>query len=435
MITKMAPTKADLNIISINCNGYKANSLYTDKLTKSYDCIHLSETWLSQSEFHLLHQYKKDFHLILQPANRHEFGRPFGGTALFLRRKKFQKVDTIIMEDHLTAVKTSHNNHSLIVMGVYLQSTNNKSDYISTYTTQLATLTGIIDQFNHIADPIILGDFQCCPDKPTTTRTAQPNTLSKHLSQFITDNNLTPIDIVKGQGPLYTYHHLSLPNKSYIDHILIPSSLLNLVTDTRVIQPDSMNTGDHLPVSLTLTLTSNDGVEPDTTTDTIENDFIPNHMWQNKEFITLYRQRVSESIKTHHTKDTETILNELQTTLQNCAAECYTTYQNKFYNFPSKPWWNDDLRKARKNLQLMFNTWRDEGFPRLDSNVSYNRYRFARKIFRTLVKRAKYQATVDHYINVEKLKRIKPTSYWKEHLLLERTQTTAKEATKTMHTE
>jgi len=40
MITKMAPTKADLNIISINCNGYKANSLYTDKLTKSYDCIH-----------------------------------------------------------------------------------------------------------------------------------------------------------------------------------------------------------------------------------------------------------------------------------------------------------------------------------------------------------------------------------------------------------
>jgi len=201
MITKMAPTKADLNIISINCNGYKANSLYTDKLTKSYDCIHLSETWLSQSEFHLLHQYKKDFHLILQPANRHEFGRPFGGTALFLRRKKFQKVDTIIMEDHLTAVKTSHNNHSLIVMGVYLQSTNNKSDYISTYTTQLATLTGIIDQFNHIADPIILGDFQCCPDKPTTTRTAQPNTLSKHLSQFITDNNLTPIDIVKGQGP------------------------------------------------------------------------------------------------------------------------------------------------------------------------------------------------------------------------------------------
>jgi len=183
-----------------------------------------------------------------------------------------------------------------------------------------------------------------------------------------------------------------------------------------------MNTGDHLPVSLTLTLTSNDGVEPDTTTDTIENDFIPNHMWQNKEFITLYRQRVSESIKTHHTKDTETILNELQTTLQNCAAECYTTYQNKFYNFPSKPWWNDDLRKARKNLQLMFNTWRDEGFPRLDSNVSYNRYRFARKIFRTLVKRAKYQATVDHYINVEKLKRIKPTSYWKELKLLQKKQ-------------
>ena len=38
----------------------------------------------------------------------------------------------------------------------------------------------------------------------------------------------------------------------------------------------------------------------------------------------------------------------------------------------------------------------------------------ARKIFRKLVKRAKHQATVEHYIDIEKLKNVKPSSYWKQ---------------------
>ena len=44
----------------------------------------------------------------------------------------------------------------------------------------------------------------------------------------------------------------------------------------------------------------------------------------------------------------------------------------------------------------------------------YNRYLLARKNFRSLVKRCKSQATVDHFINVEKVKKIKPKSYWSQ---------------------
>ena len=42
----------------------------------------------------------------------------------------------------------------------------------------------------------------------------------------------------------------------------------------------------------------------------------------------------------------------------------------------------------------------------------------ARKTFRSLVKHAENQATVDHYINIEKLKKIKPKTYWKEMKIL-----------------
>ena len=71
----------------------------------------------------------------------------------------------------------------------------------------------------------------------------------------------------------------------------------------------------------------------------------------------------------------------------------------------------------------MFNIWREEGFPRTDDNVSYNRYIFARKKFRSLVKKYKNQSTIEHYINVEKLKKTKPKSYWKQIKLAKSTTT------------
>ena len=49
-----------------------------------------------------------------------------------------------------------------------------------------------------------------------------------------------------------------------------------------------------------------------------------------------------------------------------------------------------------------------------EENISFNRYLFARKDFRCLAKKCKNQAITDHYINVEKIKRINPRSYWKK---------------------
>ena len=137
----------------------------------------------------------------------------------------------------------------LIIAAVYLQSLNKNTNGIDTYKSQLACITGIINQFNSIADPIILGDFQSCPIVHESQRYSPPNALSKHLSKFILENNLLPIDITHGHGPCFTYHHLTLPNSSYIDHIMIQPSLFDFLQDTRVLDPDFDNTGDHLPVT------------------------------------------------------------------------------------------------------------------------------------------------------------------------------------------
>ena len=50
-------SKTKLKLVSLDCNGFKANSHYITLLMQNYDIIFLCETWLLESEKHLLHNY------------------------------------------------------------------------------------------------------------------------------------------------------------------------------------------------------------------------------------------------------------------------------------------------------------------------------------------------------------------------------------------
>ena len=105
---------------------------------------------------------------------------------------------------------------------------------------------------------------------------------------------------------------------------------------------------------------------------------------------------------------------------------CFITQQalhtlrlrKKNFKFTPKCWWNSELRTARNTLQQMFNLWKADYFTKDRSSISYNRYKFARKRFRTLVKRAKHKLTIDHFVCVDKLKNVKPKTYWNQMQVL-----------------
>ena len=162
------------------------------------------------------------------------------------------------------------------------------------------TITDIHEQLAPSSESIILGDFQCFPNIPknlttnnNVTRLAATNILSKYLSEFIDNNNFIPIDITNGTGPLYTYQHPTMTNQSYIDHILTSYDLQSCSSNTAVIQPDPLNTGDHLPVTTTITLSH------DTTQTQHDNftdfQYVPNYMWNNSKFIAQYNDYVSKA--------------------------------------------------------------------------------------------------------------------------------------------
>ena len=89
---------------ALNCHGFKTNSDYINLLSKSHDILYLSELWITESEKHLLDTYKNEFTLYFQPGSQGAAGRPFGGTALLVR-KSLPKPELIMKNDFCTSIK------------------------------------------------------------------------------------------------------------------------------------------------------------------------------------------------------------------------------------------------------------------------------------------------------------------------------------------
>ena len=141
---------------------------------------------------------------------------------------------------------------------------------------------------------------------------------------------------------------------------------------------------------------------------------IPNFMWNNKAFTTKVEEKLNRHfVVSIQSTNPENELSQLFKTMKELSESCMDIFGTKYHTVTPKPWWTKELSSPRDNLQLMFNSWRDAGFNKSPDDVTYCRYLFARKRFRKLVKQQKNQLSVNHYINIEKLKKTKPMSFWK----------------------
>ena len=170
----------------------------------------------------------------------------------------------------------------------------------------------------------MLGDFQCCPSPPphqTSNRIGKPNHLTQWLDEFISKHEAHPVDLYNATGPIFTYQHVTLPNRSYIDHIIASINLLGALRDVKVLEPSYLNTGDHLPITTTLKLTQSHDNNMETKPP--DSDYIPTFIWKNKRFLELYNN-ITDNAFSNFTDDTERCslsknITEIHTTLRQSA--------------------------------------------------------------------------------------------------------------------
>nr|XP_047127657.1 uncharacterized protein LOC124808550 [Hydra vulgaris] len=302
-------------------------------------------------------------------------------------RKKWSSFYIIHEDENILAIKGTLNNRNLIFIGVYLSSCRNNNESYAKYSSQLQTITSIMNNYEDEGECIISGDFQSFPYKiydSELRKNKTRNNFSKHLTNFIESNQLAFVDIINGAGPTYTYQHKTLSNSSYIDHIASYKQTELCFTNCQVMQSSPLNLSDHLPVSTNINFEGT-GLSHEINNIMQKYNSIPKHAWNNERFIDFYNLNLSKAFTSYAFKE-DKIEEEIQKTclyIKNAALlavkQCFG--QKEFYKY-SKPWWTPELKKIKDNLSFHFRQWQKSGYNKSTECISYKRFIYSRKNFR-----------------------------------------------------
>ena len=400
----------EVKITSINTQGLKSNSEYISTLLTTNDILFVCEHWLSNAEKVVLTNLSNRHDPYFTPAEKGPNGRPFGGNC-FMVSKEFKNIQVVHEDSHILAIKFNCNGVNMLIVGIYLSCYQDRST-IENYSSQLNTLSGILEMYIDECEIMIVGDYQTFPSDVydgMLRNNTKRNPLSPLLCSFVQQHSLELIDVTRGLGPTFTYQHKTLPNQSYVDHVCVLRDC-SLVIDSCIIHPlESNNISDHQPLTTTLSFTNNPSLSTIIEEEiTKHGNFIPKSCWKKPDFIDSYRRRFSSKMNSC-TDISPDILHDM---LLNSAREAYEATAGTPNRSFSKSWWTPELTTCKGILSQHFNLWRDEGFPRDAENLSFNRYRLARKNFRKAIKAAQNKIVFAKYMKINSLKRTDPRKYW-----------------------
>ena len=401
----------ELQVTSINTQGLKSNSEYLSSLLDTNDIIFVCEHWLSNAEEVLAENLSNRHYVKFTPAEKGPNGRPYGGNC-FLVSKKLKNTKIVHEDSNILAMQFKCNNVNMLIIGLYLTCYRDQSS-IEKYSSQLNTISGIIEMYVDECEIMIVGDYQAFPSDiyDTTSRNStKRNPLSPLLCSFVQEHSLELIDVTRGSGPTFSYQHKTLPNQSYVDHVCVLQDS-SLDVDSCVVHPlEGNNISDHQPVTTKL-LFSNDPsltsiVEEDITK---YGNFIPKSYWKKPDFIESYQRHLTSKMSSCETDISPDKLHDVL--LESAKAAYEATAKTPKHPF-SKSWWTPELTTCKNILSQHFNIWRDEGFPRDVENLSFNRYRMARNNFRKAIKAAQNKIVFTKYMKINSLKNSDPRKYW-----------------------
>ena len=397
-------TKAlNVRVGCLNCRGIKTNTHYINILLKNLDFLALSEHWLHAYELHSLSNLHKDFVALAFSSPTKEdllfcqtrYLRGHGGVAL-LWRKALNSFVTKLITHRICGARLRTSPRSTCIFSVYLPSRSGCTDDFKESLDMIDALINTYGTDNHL---IFLGDFNADPGLsggPYSTVTTASNEQGRILTRYLTNWDYVSVHLhCNSSDHPHTYVSEAHNSKSTIDHIITHRGNLDLFRNVSVLEDDSVNLSDHLPITCTLesAMESQASVsrgKPNPSLSTGR----PNWSKLTKEDITnLYTDPLEERLSDFPLIDVspcstcseaeeviETYTASLTSALLTVAEDNVPVRKFRPY---LKPQWNDELRKARKSSTKAWLTWRRAGKPFDKSHPIRMEYKSAKGKFRS----------------------------------------------------
>ena len=226
------------------------------------------------------------------------------------------------------------------------------------------------------------------------------------LYNFIEDNDLCVVNFIYSQDVNFTYSNAN--GSSYIDHILVPDYVMDMVTDCKILNRDIDNISDHYAVSLTMNI-SVYVKQPKIVSSLTESNTNMRLSWHDPKFQRLYSEeltRVLENItidKNIDSPDAAIYVKVPYEKLSSAMNEAAETLSKRFLIISKrrKPWWNTSCNIARNRHRLFYQIWDAMGRPR--EGQAYACYKEARRAYKRICRKSVHKKTLKRFKLIDKL--------------------------------
>jgi exonuclease III len=398
MILKMANDKTRnkaepaklLSVVSYNLHGLNQGLPGINHLidTMSPDVIMNQEHWLTSENLHKLSDISDNYFMIGSSAMDNclasgpLFGRPFGGTAVLIKKEFINVTVNIATSERYCVVRIAN----WLLINVYLPCSGTPNR-ILLLNDILCEIQGIILN-NHDCDCLFAGDFNSDLSDPKS------NAVNKAINAFIYDNRLNRCDILFPTGSNVTYINESLSCSSTIDYIVTSNS--NRTVAFNVLDID-INLSDHLPIMVLCELDS--FVNPVEIRSDVNVSFF---RWDHAPLNSYYEQtRVAlqpvleelniltnnKSLSMVDTTVIDKLYNCVVTSLQLCSNNCIPKCTKQFYKF----WWSQELTELKDRAIASHRMWKDSGRPRY--GPIFTKYKQDKLLYKKRIREDRIQET------------------------------------------
>jgi hypothetical protein len=217
--------KSTLRVASYNCNSIRKKIDIIRQLLSSCDILLCQEIILLPEDVSFIDNIDSEFDSFAVPsnhANSNSFdGRPYGGCALFWRKKRNIDVEICSFGDYFIIASVVHYNYAFCLANIYMPCDKRTAESICHYQRILGELQAALDAVD-MNNLLCVGDYNADPNR---------GRLWPHLYDFVEHNRLVVPDLAL---PLHTFTYLSPAHNttSWLDHIV--SSEAVKITDISV---------------------------------------------------------------------------------------------------------------------------------------------------------------------------------------------------------
>ena len=232
--------------LSYNCRGWNSGKYFLDPdFLNNYDICLIQEHWLLPEQLSLLDIDPNfcSFGVSAIDSSRILTGRPYGGCGFLIRNSILNMVTRIDSNSsRFCAISINSNSLVTLLVCVYLPTNYGTHDSDDLFQQTLSEISGFLDSCCY-DNVIIAGDFN--------VDFKRNSSFLSHLQLFMSDLNLTAVDISFAQQIDFTYEHDDGLVRYWPDHVLILSHFMDTITDIRCIH-SACNFSDHSPLSFNI---------------------------------------------------------------------------------------------------------------------------------------------------------------------------------------